>query len=60
MVKPEKFDHLHYVYHFTILFSFSDKLHICKTDIIVKSRAFIANNLKIQYKDKIQVYFTSL
>ena len=40
--------------------NFSDKLHILNTNNIVKSHTFALNNLKIQYKDTIQVCLTSL
>ena len=41
-------------------YNFSDKLHILNTNNIVKSRTLVLSNSKIQYKDTIQVCFTSL
>ena len=43
-----------------VTLNFSDKLHILNTNNIVKSPTLILNNLKIWYKDTIQVCFTSL
>ena len=43
-----------------VTLNFSDKLHILITNNIVKSLTLVLNNLKIWYKDTIQVCFTSL
>ena len=42
-----------------VTLNFSDKLHILNTNNIVKSHMLILNNLKIQYKDTIQVCLLS-
>ena len=43
-----------------VTLNFSDKLHTLNTNNIVKSLTLVLNNLKIRYKDTMQVCFTSL